>query len=72
MPEWKVKHAEGLGMKTLPKPSDDQVAEYILENNQRFSAFRDPIEGCAIVECENRPRDLPIWGISFVPVEAKG
>lgn len=47
-------------------PSSEYTKMVILENNNKFLVPERATSNCIIIECENKPRDLPIWGIRFI------
>lgn len=54
----------------LPYLSSEVISQVILENNAEFTAISPynpaPIRSTKImVECENKPRDMPVFGISW-------
>ena len=71
--KWRVVHASdesGVPLNLL-KPDNEQMARYIFENNEYFEVHPPfGLEQGIIIVCENKPRDLPIWGISFEPFSA--
>ena len=47
-------------------PTSEYIKMVILENNNKFSVPKCATPNCIIIECENKPRDLPMWEIRFV------
>ena len=54
----------------IPYPESEYIKNAILENNDKFITYKDLFTNDIIVECENKPRDLAIWGIWFVELNA--
>lgn len=48
----------------LPSPGDKYFADVVFENNKEFSVVTAifPFEAL-VLECENKPRDMPVFGI---------
>jgi hypothetical protein len=69
--KWRIKHASdkyGFPL-PLPKPDDNYSKSVIFENNKRFEVYPPfGLERDTIIACENKPRDMPIYGIFFEPV----
>lgn len=47
-------------------PTSEYIKMVILENNKKFITYADLSTNAIIIECENKPRDLPMWKIRFV------
>lgn len=48
-------------------PDDKYFSDVIFENNKKFSVVTPifPLEAL-VLECENKPRDMPIFGIFWL------
>ena len=51
----------------LPFPDDKYLADVIFKNNKKFSVITSifPFEAL-VIECENKPRDMPVFGIFWL------
>lgn len=43
--------------------SHEGLSRAIRENNKHFEMLHDPIEMRTVVQCNNKPRDMPVYGI---------
>ncbi len=48
---------------------DDRIRSAILENNEEFSAYHDEERMELVVNCENKPGALPIFGLTWLERE---
>ena len=48
-------------------PDDEYFAKVIFQNNTKFSVVTPifPLE-ILVIECENKPRDMPVFGIFWL------
>ena len=53
-----------------PVPYDETLSDAVFENNNKFSVVTAifPFE-IFVIECENKPRDLPLYGIHWEEVK---
>jgi len=53
-----------------PVPDDKSLLDAIFEDNNEFSVVTEifPLE-IFVIDCENKPRDLPLYGISWEEVK---
>jgi hypothetical protein len=49
----------------MPRPSIEYLHKVITQNNKTFAVYKDDYGVDVIIECENKPGDLPIYGITF-------
>lgn len=56
----------------FPRPDDKYFADVIFENNKKFSVVTGifPLEAF-VLECENKPRDMPVFGIFWLETPPK-
>lgn len=45
--------------------TNDIVSHSILENNKSFELMRDEARQATILYCENKPRDLLVYGLKW-------
>ena len=53
-------------LRYMPIPEDAYIEKIIFENNDKFKVYRDLLTHQLIIECENKPKDLSLYGIFFV------
>lgn len=46
--------------------TDGVFRNSILENNESFELMRDEQRQATILSCENKPRDLPVYGLAWI------
>ena len=64
MPEYTV-NKEQLRKVNLPLPSFHTIADSIFDKNKDgFKVYKSSKYDCTVVECKNKPRDMPVyaWG----------
>ena len=45
--------------------TDVDFKNHICENNQSFAIYDDAMTANKIIRCKNKPRDLPMFGVTF-------
>lgn len=48
--------------------TDDVLIKVIGENNEGWTMFHDVVAQGFIIECESKPRDLPIYGLKWLGI----
>ena len=49
--------------------TDDVLCRAILENNEHFEMMHDPMLMGTVVSCQNKPRDMLVYGISWEEID---
>lgn len=63
--EWYIPDSQFMRSPTAKHLGEHTISNAILENNVAFSSHHDPLRMALVVKCANRPRDLPIYGLSW-------
>jgi len=63
---WRLIHSQD---NRFPLPDSKIIERAIFENNTFATAWRDVVTGDIIIECENKPGNLYVWGIRFEPIK---
>lgn len=56
---------------TLKYLVDDAFFSAISENNDKFDIYRDEMRQGFVLVCDNKPRDMPVYGIEWEKLNAK-
>jgi len=64
-----VRDASLVQSPTVMYLTDDVLRRTILENNDKFELRRDARLMGTILYCENKPRDMPVYGIKWDSLE---
>ncbi len=60
---------EPLMKSRFPLPDPEYVCRVILENNLSYLFWHDPKTIMPAVKCDQRPRDMPFFGIRWIEVK---